>query len=141
LNSYIGRGAMFQKTRPRVLLADDHAGILTALETMLEPSCEIVASVTDGVAAVEAAARLQPDVAVLDIAMPRMNGLDACLRIQETFPQIKILILTANDDPEVKQEAFRVGASAFVLKRLMAEELPQAIHAFFTADSHRTARE
>ena len=132
---------MPQITRPRVLLADDHAGILTALQQMLEYSCEVVASVGDGAAAVEAAAKHQPDLVVLDISMPNMNGIEACRLILQASPQIKIVMLTANDDLEVKQEAFRAGASAFVLKKLMADELPRAIHALFPADSHKTANE
>jgi DNA-binding NarL/FixJ family response regulator len=132
---------MPQITRPRVLLADDHAGILTALQRMLEHSCEVVACVGDGAAAVEAAAKHQPDLVVLDISMPNMNGIEACRLILQASPQIKIVMLTANDDLEVKQEAFRAGASAFVLKKLMADELPRAIHALFPADSHKTANE
>jgi DNA-binding NarL/FixJ family response regulator len=132
---------MPQETRPRVLLADDHAGILSALKRMLQPSCEVVESVTDGIAAVEAAARLKPDVLVLDLAMPGMGGIDACRQIKQATPNVKVVILTANNDPDLKREAFSVGASAFVLKKFMAEELLNAIRTAFLGDGRRPVRE
>jgi DNA-binding NarL/FixJ family response regulator len=132
---------MPHEIRPRVLLADDHAGILTALKRMLQPSCEVVESVTDGIAAVEAAARLKPDVLVLDLAMPGMGGIDACRKIKLANPQVKVVILTANNDPDLKREAFNVGASAFILKKFMAEELLNAIRAAFLGDTRRPVTE
>lgn len=95
----------------------------------------------DGAAAVEATARLRPDVVVLDLAMPGMGGIDACHQIRQTFPQIKVVILTANNDPELKQEAFRCGASAFVLKKNMADELLKAIRGVFLGDTQQAAAE
>lgn len=132
---------MAHETRPRVLLADDHAGILSALKRMLHPSCEVLESVTDGIAAVEAAARLKPDVLVLDLAMPGMGGIDACRQIKQATPNVKVVILTANNDPDLKREAFSVGASAFVLKKFMAEELLNAIRTAFLGDGRQPAHE
>jgi DNA-binding NarL/FixJ family response regulator len=108
---------------------------------MLQPSCEVVESVTDGIAAVEAAARLKPDVLVLDLAMPGMGGIDACRKIKLANPQVKVVILTANNDPDLKREAFNVGASAFILKKFMAEELLNAIRAAFLGDTRRPVTE
>ena len=78
-----------------MLLADDYAGILTALRRLLEPSCDVVGSVGDGMAVVEAAATLRPDVVVVDLAIPRLNGLEACRRIKDARPETKVVILTA----------------------------------------------
>ena len=107
---------MPQKPRPRVLLADDHAGILTALQRMLEPSCDVVGRVTDGSALLEAAGRYQPDVIVLDVTMPEIDGLEACRQIMVAAPNTRIVFLTADDDAAVRQRALSLGASAFVLK-------------------------
>lgn len=118
---------MHQETRPRVLLADDHAGILAALQRMLEPSCDIVGRVTDGAAALEAATRLKPDVVVLDLTLPEMNGLDACRQIKNVVPQTRVVVLTATDDAEIEKKAISVGASAFVLKYSLPDSLLKAI--------------
>jgi len=118
---------MSVESRPRVLLADDYAGILTALTRLLEPSCEIVGSVADGRALLEAAARLTPDVVVLDLAMPELNGIVACERLKETMPAVKVVMLTAAVDDVVQRTAMRMGADAFVLKHSVVEALPGAI--------------
>jgi two-component system NarL family response regulator len=122
--------------KPRVLLADDHVGILAALRRMLQPFCEVVGSVTDGVAVLETATGLKADVVVLDIAMPGVSGLDICRQITQTAPRIKVIILTANNDADIRREALRVGASGFVLKQLMVEELPVAIQKAFSEAIH-----
>src|SRR5262245_55255214 len=90
------------KSRPRVLLADDDAGSLSVSLRVLSSSCEVVGSVVDGVALLEAAARLKPDVVVADVFMPRMNGLDACEQIKQTMPQTRIVLVTASDDGELE---------------------------------------
>ncbi len=125
--------------RPRVLLADDYEGILTALRRILEPSCEVVGCVTDGAALLEAAARLEPDVIVLDIAMPEISGLEACRQIKQIAPQTTVVILTAADDAVVRREAFKAGASAFVLKCAVADELSGAIQKVFVAEQRAAA--
>jgi DNA-binding NarL/FixJ family response regulator len=113
--------------RPRVLLADDHRMLRDALAQILTPRCEIVGTVGDGHALLEAAAELKPDVVVLDIAMPLLNGLDAARHLKSTLPQIKIIILTVNEDPDVAAEAVRSGAACYLLKNSAAAELQQAI--------------
>lgn len=114
--------------RPRVLLADDHAMWLDALKKLLEPSCDVVATVTDGRALVESAGILRPDVIVADIGMPRLNGLDACARLLgREAPGTRLIFLTVNEDPDIAAEALRRGALGFVLKKSASAELFAAI--------------
>jgi DNA-binding NarL/FixJ family response regulator len=113
--------------RPRVLLADDHAMLLEAFTRMLSPSCDVVGAVGDGRALLEAAPRLEPDVIVADIAMPKLNGIDACRQLQPKLPGVRWVFLTVNEDPDLAREAFRLGASAFLLKSSAASELFTAI--------------
>jgi DNA-binding NarL/FixJ family response regulator len=114
-------------TRPRVLLADDHAMLLDAFTRMLSASCEVVGAVSDGRALLEAAPRLKPDVIVADISMPQLNGIDACRLLQPKMPGVKWVFLTVNEDADLAREAFRLGASAFLLKSSAASELFTAI--------------
>jgi len=118
---------MSHTTRPRVLLADDHAGILTALRRMLLPYCDVVGQATDGRALLEAAATLRPDVIMLDVRMPGINGLEACRLLKRAAPLTKIVVLTASDDEAVRRTAFDLGASAYVLKYQIADRLVPAI--------------
>ena len=113
--------------RPRVLLADDHALLLAAFERLLADQCEVVGVVSDGRALVEAAERLRPDVIVLDIAMPLLNGLDAGRQIKQKLREVRLVFLTMNEDPALAAEAFRAGASAYLLKRSAASELRTAL--------------
>jgi DNA-binding NarL/FixJ family response regulator len=113
--------------RPRVLLADDHALLLGAFEKLLADECEIVGQVADGRALVAAAERLNPDLIVLDISMPILNGLEAARQIKRTQRQIKLVFLTMNEDADLAAEAFRSGASGYLLKRSLASELATAI--------------
>jgi DNA-binding NarL/FixJ family response regulator len=113
--------------RPRVLLADDHELILGAFEKLLANDCEIVGKVTDGRALVDAAEKLRPEVVVLDIGMPQLNGLEAARKIKQSLPDVKLVFLTMNEDADVAAEAFRAGASAYLLKRSPASELATAI--------------
>ena len=113
--------------RPRVLLADDHKLLLEAFRKLLEPECEIVGSVTDGRALVATAQQFRPDVIVLDISMPLLNGLDAARQIKQRLPAVKLIFLTVNEDPDLVTEAFRVGGSAYLLKNSAASELFKAI--------------
>jgi DNA-binding NarL/FixJ family response regulator len=87
----------------------------------------VVGRVADGRALLEAASKLQPDVVVLDITMPRLNGLDACRQLKQTMPEVKLIFLTANEDPDLAVEAFRMGASAYLLKNSASSELFIAI--------------
>jgi DNA-binding NarL/FixJ family response regulator len=113
--------------KPRVLLADDHTLLLEAFRKLLADACEVVGTVSNGRDLVHAAASLHPDVIVVDVAMPLLNGLDAVRQIKRTQPDIRIIFLTMHEDPDLAAEAFRAGASGYVLKRSAASELLMAI--------------
>jgi DNA-binding NarL/FixJ family response regulator len=101
--------------------------LLDALKSVLEPRCEVVGTVGDGRSLLEAAAKLQPDIIVVDIAMPQLNGLDAARQIRHSMPGVKLIFMTMNEDPYLVAEAFRSGASAYLVKRAAALELTDAI--------------
>ncbi|HKN24240.1 MAG TPA: response regulator transcription factor [Candidatus Acidoferrum sp.] len=126
--------------RPRVLLADDHQMLADALKGVLEPRFEVVGIVRDGRSLLEAAAKLQPEIVVLDIAMPQLNGLDAARQLKRTLPQTKLVFMTMNEDPDIVGEAFRAGASAFLLKQAAALELTDAIDRVLKGGSFVTPR-
>jgi DNA-binding NarL/FixJ family response regulator len=112
---------------PRILLADDHTMLLSAFQQLLAPTCEVVGAVSDGRALLEAAPRLKPDVIVLDISMPLLNGIEACRQLQPRLPDTRWVFLTVNEDPDLAAETFRLGASGFLLKSSAAVELFTAI--------------
>jgi DNA-binding NarL/FixJ family response regulator len=114
-------------TRPRVLLADDHRLLREAFSRLLESECDVVGSVADGRALLAEAPKVRPDIVVLDIAMPLLNGLDAARQLKRAMPEVKVIFLTMSEDPDVAAEAFRVGASGYLLKNSAASELLQAI--------------
>ena len=114
-------------SRTRVLLADDHTLITAALRKLLEGEFEVVGSVEDGRALLNAAIDLRADVVVLDIGLPLLNGLDAGQQLRERHPGIKIVYLTQNRDPNLAAEAFRRKASGYLLKNSAASELSLAI--------------
>jgi DNA-binding NarL/FixJ family response regulator len=113
--------------RPRVVLADDHTLMLDALKNLLEPEFDVVGLFADGHELMEGAPSLNPHVIVLDIGMPTMNGLKAGQRLKNAMPLVKLVYLTMNHDPDMAGEAFRLGASAYVLKNSAAGELQKAI--------------
>lgn len=113
--------------RTRILLADDHTMLLEAFQRLLSPECLVVGTVADGRALLEAAPRLKPDVIVVDVSMPFLNGMDACRQLKPRLPATKWVFLTVNADPDVAAEAIRLGASAYLLKSSAASELFSAI--------------
>lgn len=113
--------------RPRIILADDHKLMLDALKNLLEQEFEIVGTFENGQTLVEHAAELRPDVIVLDVAMPQMNGLIAGKRLKQEMPLVKLVYVTMNQDPDIAGEAFRLGASAYLLKNSSGCELVRAI--------------
>jgi DNA-binding NarL/FixJ family response regulator len=123
---------------PRVLLADDHNLLLGAFEKLLAPECEIVGTASDGRSLVVEAQRLKPDVVVLDIAMPLLNGLDAGRQIKQLRKSVKLVFVTMNEDSDLAAEAFRAGASAYLLKRSAASELLVAIREVMKGRSYVT---
>jgi DNA-binding NarL/FixJ family response regulator len=124
--------------RARVLLADDHTLLLEAFQKLLADECDVVGTVSDGRTLVSESVRLKPDVDVVDIAMPLLNGIDAAKQLREAVPQTRIVFLTMNEDPDLAAEAFRVGASAYLLKRSAASELLTAIREVLRGRSYVT---
>ena len=122
----------------RVLLADDHTLLLGAFEKLLSSECEVVGTVTDGRALVVSAQRLKPDVIVLDIGMPLLNGLEAGRQIKQQLPATKLIFLTMNEDSDLAAEAFRAGASGYLLKRSATAELLTAIREVIAGRSYVT---
>ncbi|HNI67767.1 MAG TPA: response regulator transcription factor [Nitrospira sp.] len=120
---------MSTTTPPRVLLADDHTLVLEGFRRIVEQRCEVVGAVEDGRALLEAAVRLRPDLILLDISMPLLNGVDAGRQIKKLLPDVKLIFVTMHADPAYVSEAFKAGASAYLLKRSAARELDQAIEA------------
>ena len=123
---------------PRVLLADDHHLLLGALEKLLQEDCQIVGRVSDDHALVAAAQQLKPDVIVLDVAMPLLNGLEAGRQIKQVLRSVKLIYVTMNEDPDIAAEAFRAGASAYLLKRSTPVELLTAIREVMLGRSYVT---
>jgi len=102
--------------RPRVLVADDYPDMVKAVRRLLAADCEVVGTVADGSALLEAAERLAPDVIVLDLHLPKINGLAACRQITEHNPEMKVIMFTAEDDTDGGEAFFAAGASAYVSK-------------------------
>jgi DNA-binding NarL/FixJ family response regulator len=125
-------------TRARILMADDHAMLLDAFKALLEPEFDVVGTVTDGRMLLQEFSRLQPDVVLLDIAMPLLNGLDAGRQLRAQRKSVKLLYLTMNPDPDLAGEALRLGASGYVLKSSAFQELKQAIHEVLRGRSYIT---
>ena len=113
--------------RARVLLADDHAIVVDGLRSLLKDHYELVANVGDGRALIEAAERHRPDVIVADIGMPVMTGLEAWRRLSASGTRSRIIFLTMHADPQLAAEAFRAGATGYVVKHAAGEELIAAI--------------
>jgi len=113
--------------RPRVLLADDHTLVLEAFSGLLADDCDIVGTASNGQDLLTAAAALAPDVVVVDVTMPLMNGIEASRQLKRDHPEIRIIVLTMSEDRELAVDAFRAGASGYVLKRSAASELLTAI--------------
>jgi len=125
-------------TRPRILMADDHTMLLDAFRTLLEPEFDVVGTVSDGRKLLEEFSRLHPDVVLLDIAMPLLNGLDAGRQLKAQRKSVKLIYLTMNPNPDLAGEALRLGASGYVLKSSAFQELKQAIHEALRGRSYIT---
>jgi len=130
----------------KVLIADDHGIVRSGVKLLLDrqPDIEVVAEAEDGVEAVELAIRHRPDVAVLDVSMPRMTGLQATHEIKQQAPETQVLILSMHDDERYLFEALRAGAAGYVLKRAADQDLVDAVRAagrgepFLTASAQQT---
>ncbi len=124
----------------RILLVDDHPVVRQGLKTLLEgrSGWEVIGEASDGAEAVEKAKDLNPDVMVLDVTMPKMNGLEACRVLRRQAPQLEILFVTQHDSPQMMREALEAGARGYVVKSNAARDLLAAVeavsqHRVFTA--------
>jgi DNA-binding NarL/FixJ family response regulator len=113
--------------RIRVLLADDHEAMLDRVAGLLATECDVVGTVTDGQQALDAVRELKPDVLVLDISMPVMNGIETARRLKEAGSETRIVFLTVHDDPDFVREALEAGALGYVIKQRIASDLVAAI--------------
>jgi DNA-binding NarL/FixJ family response regulator len=109
--------------RSRILIADDHTLVAELCKKLLETEFDVVGTVSDGHALVRAAGEFKPDVVVVDVAMPILNGLDAAQQVKQMLPAVKLIFLTMNPDIEIAAEAFRRGANGYLLKTCAAAEL------------------
>ena len=126
--------------RPRVLIAEDHLGVAKAVSRVLALDCDVVGIVADGSAVLEAAQRLRPDVIVVDLNLPNVNGLEACRQIRQAHPEMKVIVFTAMNDPDVRQRSLEVGASAFVFKMAGNGDLLATVKRLCRDGVERTAR-
>src|ERR1700752_2850166 len=124
--------------RARLVLADDHVLLLDAIKSLLKARFDVVGTFTDGHALVDGAPELKPDVIVLDIGMPKLSGFSAGERLKQMMPNVKLVFLTMNLDADVAAEAFRLGASAYVVKSSATIELIEAIRLAFVGRSYIT---
>jgi DNA-binding NarL/FixJ family response regulator len=124
--------------RARIILADDHTLLVEAFKGLLQGEFDVVGTFGDGHALVDAAPALNPDVIVLDVGMPIMNGLSAGQHLKKALPKVKLIYLTMNQDPDLAAEAFRLGASGYLLKNSAASELVYAIREALLGRSYVT---
>src|SRR5215467_11368911 len=124
--------------RTRIILADDHTLLSETIKNLLEPEFEVVGTFADGQALLNAAPALMPDVVVLDIGMPVMNGLNAGRRLKRVLPRVKLVYLTISQDADMAAEAFRWGASCYLLKTSAASELVHSIREALRGGSYVT---
>jgi len=125
-----------RRNLPRVMIADDHVLVAEACRKLLESEYEIVATVSDGRALVQAATELRPQLIIVDVAMPILNGLDAGQQVKEFLPSVKLVYLTMNHDADLAAEAFRRGASGYLLKTCAASELTTAVREVLRGKSY-----
>ena len=122
----------------RVILADDHKLILDALKNLIEPEFQVVGTFGDGHSLVAGAPELKPHVIVLDVGMPTMNGISAGQRLRQAMPNVKLIYLTMNQDPDLAAAAFRLGAKGYLLKSSAGSELVDALRAVVRGGSYVT---
>ena len=133
---------MQESKRIRVLLAEDHAIVREGLRSLLEkqPEIEIVCDAEDGRMAVERARELQPDVVIMDITMPNLNGVEATRQITKEFPEIKVIALSVHSNRIFVADMLEAGAVGYVLKECLFDELVQAIQAVITGKTYLSSR-
>ena len=124
---------------PKAVLAEDHLLIQEAMRLELRREVEVVATVQDGAAALEAVAQYQPDVLLLDVSLPKVNGIAVAQRAKQSWPDLKILFVTAQSDRTYVEEAFRSGASGYLLKGAIGSELREAVREVLAGRLYRSA--
>jgi len=122
--------------RSRILLADDHLLVMEGLRKLLEAEHDLIGTVEDGITLVDMANDLAPDIILLDISMPMLNGIEAARKIKKLLPECKLIFITMHGDSTYVLEAFRAGASGYLLKRSAASELSQAIQAVLNGQQY-----
>jgi len=125
-----------RRNLPRILIADDHTLVAEALKHLIDTEYEIVGTVADGRSLVWVAAELRPDLVILDVAMPILNGLDAGEQIKELLPRVKLVYVTMNQSADLAAEAFRRGASGYLVKTCAASELIMALREVLRGNSY-----
>jgi DNA-binding NarL/FixJ family response regulator len=125
-------------SRPRILLGDDHTLVLDGFRKLLEDRCEIVGVAEDGRTLLRMAQELEPDIVTLDISMPQLNGVDAARKLKKILPRTHLIFVTMHDDPAYVNEAFKAGASGYLLKRSAGSELRQAIQSVMDGQCYVT---
>lgn len=113
--------------RTSILLADDHTMVCAGLRRVLEPEYDVVGSVEDGLKLLQVAVDLKPDLVILDVGMPLLNGLDAARELRKVAPSVRIIFLTMNPDADIANEAIRLGISGYLLKTCREDELLHAV--------------
>lgn len=124
--------------KPRVVLADDHVLLLEAFCKLLEPKYDVVGTAADGREALREVAKTKPDVLVMDVSMPNMGGFAAAERLKRKHPDIKLVFLTVNEDPDMVAEAFRLGAKGYILKSSAASELFEVLEVVLKGGTYVT---
>jgi len=134
------QGDVWPCGKPSVLLADDHAIIADGLRRLLEPECEVVGIVSDGYALIETARETRPDIVLVDITMPLLNGIDATVQLLRDLPETHVIFLTMHADRAYATEAFEAGAAGFVVKHAAPDELWQAINTVLLGGAYMSPR-
>jgi DNA-binding NarL/FixJ family response regulator len=124
--------------KPTVILADDHTLVLEGFRRLLDTHCELLATIGDGQALLQAVAQHRPDIVILDISMPVMNGIEAARTLKAKFPSMKLVFVTMHADPAYLRAAFQAGASGYILKQSLSDELTQALHTVLRGQTYVT---
>ncbi len=126
--------------RPRIFLADDHNLLLDAYRRLLEPEFEVVGTASDGKTLIRLASELMPDLVIIDLGLPLLNGMDAGAHLKALMPKVRLIVVTMNEDVEVAVHALRTWASGFLLKKCAGTELVTAIHEVLAGKTYVTPR-
>jgi DNA-binding NarL/FixJ family response regulator len=126
--------------KPTVMIADDHTMIAEAFRNLLESQYQVVATVEDGRALLETALHIKPDIVVVDVGMPLLNGLSAGQQLKRQLRKVKVIYLTMNEDPDLAAEAMRTGGSAYLLKSSATSELLKSIHEVLRGGTYVTPK-